>query len=788
MNVNKSESGSDLSSDSSWTVIEEVQETFISNTNANTKPGRNLGIELIKTTEVVTLSDVPASKDNDFVKVTFSNSSIKQSSDEDSENSKQETKENGFLTFDEYLQERMLEHDYEYPNQSVLRKKLNKSKKFPRNRSKCKAETIGVLSLCASLLTVTGIALLCLIFPENIDSKNFDTIKSNVQAISNNDSLDYNNIVASFNKTMGVLEAANNSKLLAKCGDTVMKNSDYRYKPFRRTVGPMNEIATSRYRLNRRQRNSMSSSNLFKNDVCYPKSNNGVCYASEDPRLLPGSKKQRNKNVDLIKLIEGDKRKNSTESNNQTTALTAIESVFAGTDLKKIIRSIIHDICILKLITYLNKNKEPQETKKKSTKGEQKASKRKIYEAIADGLEQISFEDIKDRRIKTAKRKNKTRKQILKRKEGSIKSTPSFTPPPTRGRPKPNFLLQYSRQRTSFPLKTELIPKFENGKSECERRFEELDSHRKKSQEVCSKHKLNIQQIKQQYRNEIDAIKDSNIEPMVRLQKIQTLREKYKFQLKKNREMYVREMTKMKRMRTKMLKDLCTQKNVDLEMKDVAVGSYVVPIEEDFYSRLQKIKDKEISSFNFNEKGIQDSSKKEKTEPIFKLPTPLKYNYDISKFRFQSQPFFKEYKENERINNDLECVESKRQCIKSTPIIPSTSRINFDFDSKEPECNLLDLGGSLDENVCLENRKNEESLAKSSDDSQIVELGRSVERKKNQGRLYQMVFDKKGAIIENSDKTKWQQKKAEHWEKYRKDLSKHDPQKCSKPNILLYKF
>ncbi|KAK9885969.1 hypothetical protein WA026_013846 [Henosepilachna vigintioctopunctata] len=285
MSVDISKSDSDVSSNSSWTVIEDDQKSSKENAS-NSEIDQEVDIEVIKTTEIVTIPDSPKSEENDFVNISLPN----QSSDEDNtDGSKDETKDNGFLTFDEYLQERMLEHDYEYPNQSVFKNKLRKNKNITKEKKKCKAEAVGVLSLFASLLTVTGIALLCLIFPESVDSNNFESIKSNYQSIANNDSLDYANIASTFNKTMEILDIANNTQMLAKCADSLMENTES--QPYKRDFGPLPEIKKSKYRLQRRLGGRFTRDHIFRNDMCYPRSQNH-CYESDNPKFKTDNSKQ----------------------------------------------------------------------------------------------------------------------------------------------------------------------------------------------------------------------------------------------------------------------------------------------------------------------------------------------------------------------------------------------------------------------------------------------------------------------------------------------------------------
>ncbi|KAL3275156.1 hypothetical protein HHI36_019925 [Cryptolaemus montrouzieri] len=786
MNTGNSESGSDISSNSSWTVIEEIEICAKPNLNENLKHTKN-SLELIRTTEILEKTITPKSEENEFVKVSFSDESIKTQSteDEDSHSSKEQTKDNGFLTFDEYLQERLLEHDYEYPNQSVVIGKLKKSKKFSRvKRMKCKSETIGVLSLCASLLTVTGIALLCLVFPESIENKNFDSIVSNYQAIVNNDSLDFNNISASFNKTMQILDIANSTKMLAKCSNSLMETNEYEKRLYRRRIGPMKEEKSNKEQLNRKYNNRLSRTNIFRNDICYSRDKSNVCYPTDNPKFLSESFKNLHKSGKAPKSMK-DSSSNlaptkSVSKTNNTTSLSTLQSVLGKTNLRSIIRSIIHDLCMLKLITHFNNSKKYEEPKRRSEKGEKKSSKRGLLEAIADGIDIINLEGNKNRKVKVAKRKTKSKKYSRIFQETPTETCMKVTHPSTLKSDITPSSSEYDSVKMHEVNSLETKPSFENGKSECERRFEELDNQRKLSKDVCTKHRFNIQHIKQLYRSELNALKISNIEPIVRLHKMQTVRENYRLQLKRNREFYMRELYKMKRIRAKMLRDICNQKKNELELRDASVGSYVVPMYEDFYTRLQKIKEKADSSSSQNTLTVQDNSKNQ-VESMIQLKNPIEqHTTKVSNhFSLPQQSSYNDYSTNEII------VRSRSSVNVNGTNINSSANISHVF--KNLNKNHTDLSTSKTEKYGIKETKIGPS-SKNNYSGESVEKDSSIMSNKNliQMNLYRIAFEKRGETIKKSDELKWRPKFVD-WEAYRKDLSKQNPQKSLKPNIVLHK-
>ncbi|EFA01099.1 hypothetical protein TcasGA2_TC004022 [Tribolium castaneum] len=90
-------------------------------------------------------------------------------------------KNDGFLTFDEYLQERLLEYDYEHQEKPQKLRRLYKDK-F-RSFRKCKAKTLGISILLTIVLLLSAFATLCSTLSQppgdELEEVHFNPIKRN---------------------------------------------------------------------------------------------------------------------------------------------------------------------------------------------------------------------------------------------------------------------------------------------------------------------------------------------------------------------------------------------------------------------------------------------------------------------------------------------------------------------------------------------------------------------------------------------------------------------------------
>lgn len=176
----KDDSTSDISSNSSWTVLDENDGSSHQIQSQDAKDVTEVAevFERVEKIEAIESENENSEADAN-------------STAEDSEDAHKT--ESGFLTLEEFVQQRELEHDYEFDGQVVEFKEMLKKSdsKTKQKRKKSKAGQIGTLSVIGTVLAVTGLSFLCLLVPSdnpsasaaaNVKSKlpNFSEVENSV--------------------------------------------------------------------------------------------------------------------------------------------------------------------------------------------------------------------------------------------------------------------------------------------------------------------------------------------------------------------------------------------------------------------------------------------------------------------------------------------------------------------------------------------------------------------------------------------------------------------------------
>lgn len=178
MNVpDKEDSASDVSSNSSWTVLDENETITNDLTPQNTEDA-----SVIEPQEVFEHVERPEETSFESECEEQDSDSMKNDDDQDAVDV-----ENGFLTLEEFVQQRELEYDYGFDGkvehfESILKKSDSKTK---NKRKKSKAGHIGTLSVIGTVLAVTGLSFLCLLTPgDNPSASAAANIKSKLPKFS----------------------------------------------------------------------------------------------------------------------------------------------------------------------------------------------------------------------------------------------------------------------------------------------------------------------------------------------------------------------------------------------------------------------------------------------------------------------------------------------------------------------------------------------------------------------------------------------------------------------------
>lgn len=178
----RDDSASDISSNSSWTVLDQTSAQLIPShdvkdvVDAKDVTDTPEVFEHIEKTEVT-----PSDGENEIVNT---NSAADDSVDV-------QNTESGFLTLEEFVRQRELEHDYEHDETLKHFKEMLERGEFKTQRKKSKAGQIGTLSVIGTVLAVTGLSFLCLLVPSdnpsasaaaNVKSKlpNFSEVQNSI--------------------------------------------------------------------------------------------------------------------------------------------------------------------------------------------------------------------------------------------------------------------------------------------------------------------------------------------------------------------------------------------------------------------------------------------------------------------------------------------------------------------------------------------------------------------------------------------------------------------------------
>ncbi|GJQ71029.1 hypothetical protein Trydic_g939 [Trypoxylus dichotomus] len=203
--LSKTNGDSDVESNSSWTLLND--EVVPNDNDVSVKKDNsqlcieNVGQKPDEPEELVKINKDDLPDDNlkegvrtDMVKggdvESLSSASITsvdslpEAVDEESEN-----REQGCLTYTEYLTERELSHDYEYDGRAEAWEHMWDRTKHGRKKcKKCKAENITTLTVVGAVLSLAGISLMCMMTPilssrlapdlQNKIEKNFTKVES----------------------------------------------------------------------------------------------------------------------------------------------------------------------------------------------------------------------------------------------------------------------------------------------------------------------------------------------------------------------------------------------------------------------------------------------------------------------------------------------------------------------------------------------------------------------------------------------------------------------------------
>lgn len=306
----------------------------------------------------------------------------------------------------------------------------------------------------------------------------------------------------------------------------------------------------------------------------------------------------------------------------------------------------------------------------------------------------------------------------------------------------------------------------ENGKSECERRFEELDT---RWSLLGQNHRQRIQQIKRKFLKEIDQIKLQESEGINRKQKIRVTREKFIQKLKADREVYLHRLRKLRDEKQDTLSEMCHsfKQNRNLSSKDVSVGNFavVLPNEYDFSKKLEEMKNKERGTEGNQLQAINNTT-------ISYIPPVIEENNNTLK-----------------IFNDEEfpplTVPKRKHTSKRVRLLKKRLAQN---DGKEVEDVVKNIVSSLSKSLVV---KTEEEASPSENTSTdegtfVPVVKKKKTNKRDVNRLYDAAFENQSKKIRKQDLRKWHNNFELDYKNGGSEpiLSKQDPQKVYKQKVI----
>lgn len=306
----------------------------------------------------------------------------------------------------------------------------------------------------------------------------------------------------------------------------------------------------------------------------------------------------------------------------------------------------------------------------------------------------------------------------------------------------------------------------ENGKSECERKFEELDS---RWSLLGQNHRQRIQHIKRKFLKEIDQIKLQESEGVNRKQKIRLTREKFIQKLKADREIYLHRLRKLRDEKQDSLNEMCHsfKQNRSLSSKDVSVGNFavVLPNEYDFRKRLEEMKNKQHDNEGNKFQAINNTT-------ISYVPPVIEENNNtLNIFNEQEFPPF--------------IVPKRKHTSKRAKLLKKRLVQN---DGKEVAEVVKNIVSSLSKTLVAKTEEEAPLLENTSTDKEsLVPVVKKKKTKKTDvNRLYDAAFEKQSKKIKKQDLRKWCKNYEMDYQNSSSDpvLSKQDPQKVYKQKII----
>jgi len=491
-------------------------------------------------------------------------------------------REGGFLSLDEMIEERLIEHDYEYDERREYYEELARKaeRKRKQKREKNKGQFIGTLSVVGTVLAMTGISFICMLVPNgSVAPPDVERKLGNVTNFVKVDEGLYGECPVYYNAKAEKLTVTNVSKFVERCQDDA-KTKPFDGKPKVSDFGP-------------RQHDHVSFDNFLKANLF------------EAPSFKVNAPSSRNSSNDVF-VFTGEKAiPNATSSDvasavlpkrtlvhhrsvkNVTKEQTRREKTARNLNAGAVACNMLQDMLLLKMTRRLRRKSEkrikrlkhhpsvdssgeasepaqPEEEAHPSisyvnevqTKARPSNERAALFTVLPFGKEAAKDprpQDAEERKILTAKRKT------------------------------PSILDEESESRPETGLRAKLM------KFECPRRATSIENYKRQN-------RANFEELKKIRLEYEDQIKNgagggSSADTLHRLRKA---REKYIEHLKRSQEEFVKQIRLRREEENEKLRELVKGRQ-ERQQKDASSGYYEIPVfdSHETRKRLKELKAKE---------------------------------------------------------------------------------------------------------------------------------------------------------------------------------------------------
>jgi hypothetical protein len=520
--IHANNSGSDISSDS-WTLLDD---------NLLKDEQNSVG---------------PSENSDDIIEV----ESEGRADRKDNADEPKKRRSDGFLTFDEYLQERLLEHDYEQEEKPQKLRRMYKNK-IKRGFRKCKAQSLGISVFITIMLALTAFATLCSTLSQPVAEKEVEVVHFD-NPVKTKNATKYEQVLQQINDTIKDLEEINITKLMQPLkptsnGTTLEDDPKVAAKPVALPKS-LNPPPVAKERLTKYPKCDAVTSNILK-----------------APKTKPKPTK---------------------------TKWMILKELLLDTNLHALVSLIMTNIYLFTLLADFAKKPSQKNC----------PTKYELQQQLLEDLEKNNnIEEIRKYLFKELPfwnaefaSKDSKKKKLMKKCNDTIDKPPKRTNTVAVFQDNKKVINSLLLRTCPFLSEHALGPVLarphidDSGKSECQRRFEELDQHQKKFENLKQAQRNRIKLLKQKFRNEVSFIRDTEEESEARAEKINRTSQMFIRKLKFNREKYLFELKKVRELRQKV-----SDARKKETTKDAATGSYSVSLPPiyDYGEKFKMIKEK----------------------------------------------------------------------------------------------------------------------------------------------------------------------------------------------------